>query len=379
LLARIPESIVAVSLIMEVRQTTGSYSAAGIAAAAFALGSALAAPVAGRGLDRLPERQLLVGLATCFGGALVAIVATAGLVPELLTVALAAAAGLSRPPLDAAVRALWPRVLPRARLRAAYSLDATLQELIWIVGPLLLSALLLLGGPSLPLLACAALSVSGTLAYVAGPSRPARPAARDEDARSRLHSIGLTSLLVAGTLYGVAVGILTVSLTAFATGQHARPAVGVLVAVWGIGSIVGGAAYGTTSWKIAPERRALLLLGLLAMLLALLATAHDLVILALLMLGLGLPLSPWLGTLNEAGQTLAPASRAAEAFTWIFALITIGTALGNAAAGPIVQEAGARDGFLVAAAAAAIGAMLGGMGLLIRRRRSDGLALARRL
>jgi MFS family permease len=371
LLGRIPESIVAVSLILEVRQTTGSYAAAGIAAAAFALGSALAAPVAGRGLDRLSERKLLVGLAIGFGAALVAIVITSGVVPVVATVALAAAAGLARPPLDAAVRALWPRVLPPDRLQAAYSLDATLQELIWIVGPLMLSALLLLAGPSLPLLACAALSVSGTLAFAASPSLQARPLARGEHAPASLHSLGLTSLLTAGTLYGVAVGLLTVSLTAFSTEHHARSAVGVLVAIWGIGSIVGGAAYGTTRWKTAPERRALLLLGLLAMLLVLLAAAHDLVILALLMLGLGLPLSPWLGTLNEAGQTLAPAGRAAEVFTWIFALITIGTALGNATGGPIVQHAGTQNGFLLAGAAAAIGAALGGAGLLIRHGRAD--------
>jgi MFS family permease len=146
LVGRIPESIVAVSLILVVRRATGSYASAGIAAAGFALGAALAAPVAGRALDRLAQPRLLVGLAICFGTALVAIVITAGIVPVALTIALAAAAGVARPPLDAAVRALWPRVLPPDRLQAAYSLDATLQELIWIVGPLLLSALLLLGG-----------------------------------------------------------------------------------------------------------------------------------------------------------------------------------------------------------------------------------------
>jgi predicted MFS family arabinose efflux permease len=357
-----------VSLILVVRRATGSYASAGIAAAGFALGAALAAPVAGRALDRLAQPRLLVGLAICFGTALVAIVITAGIVPVALTIALAAAAGVARPPLDAAVRALWPRVLAPDRLQAAYSLDATLQELIWIVGPLLLSALLLLGGPSLPLLACAALSVCGTVACASSPSLGTRPRFEDRRARRRLHSIGLTSLLTAGTLYGVAVGILTVALTAFSTDQHARSAVGVLVAVWGVGSIVGGATYGTTRWRAAPEHRALALLGLLAALLALLATAHNLAILALLMLALGLPLSPWLGTLNEAGQSLAPPNRAAEAFTWIVALTTIGNALGSAAGGPIVQHAGPRAGFLVAGAAAGIGAALGLIGLLIRRR-----------
>jgi predicted MFS family arabinose efflux permease len=164
------------------------------------------------------------------------------------------------------------------------------------------------------------------------------------------------------------VGLLTIALTAFATDHHARPVVGVLVAIWGIGSILGGMAYGTTQWRTRAQPRAFLLLGLLALLLALLAIASNVGVLAALMLALGFPLSPWLGTLNEAVQTVVPASRTTEAFTWIFALITIGIAAGSAAGGPIIQRTGTKEAFLVAAAAAAAGAALGVMGLLISKR-----------
>jgi predicted MFS family arabinose efflux permease len=306
----------------------------------------------------------------------VAIVLTTAAVPEAVAVCLATAAGLARPPLDAAIRALWPRIVPRDRLQAAYSLDATLQELIWIVGPLLLSALLVLGGPSLPLVACAALALAGTLVYASSPSLRAPALSDHERAGGCLRSVKFTSMLAAATLYGVAVGLLTIALTAFATNHHARAAVGVLVAIWGIGSILGGVAYGTTRWRTRAEPRALLLLGLLALLLALLAIAPNIGVLAALMLALGFPLSPWLGTLNEAVQTVVPPSRTTEAFTWIFALITIGIAAGNAAGGPLIQHAGTKEAFLVAAAAAAAGAALGGMGLLISQRGAESRRLA---
>jgi MFS family permease len=365
LVGRIPESIASVSLVLLLRSTTGSYASAGVAAAGFALGSAGSAPIAGRALDRVRRGGLLVGLAVGFGCALIAIVVCAGRVPEALIVLLAAVAGAARPPLDAAMRALWPRVVPAERVAAAYSLDATLQELIWIFGPLLLAALLVIGSPSLPLLACAALGVAGTLVF-AGGSRtvPGSPRGRElAGAGMGLRSIAFGSLLAAGTFYGVAAGLLTVALSAFATEHHARAAVGVLIAVWGVGSILGGVAYGTIRWRAAPERRAMLLLGALAGLLAVLAAAPGLVALALAMLALGLPLSPWLGTLNEAVQGLVDPARTTEAFTWTYSLITVGIAAGSAAAGPVIQGSGASAGFLVAAASAGAGAVVGAAGL----------------
>jgi MFS family permease len=366
LIGRMPESIASVSLVTLVRSTTGSYVSAGIAAAGFALGSAFGAPLAGRALDRVSSRGLLTSMAGVFASALIVIAVTAGTVPQALTVGFATAAGLSRPPLDAAMRALWPRVVSQHAIQAAYSLDATLQELIWIAGPLLLSVLLLLGGPALPLLACAALGLGGTLVYSRSPEVRTRSERRGE--RAALRSTGFTSLLLASALYGVAVGILTVTLIAFCSQRHARAAVGVLIAIWGVGSIVGGVAYGTTRWKAPSARRALLLLIALAGLLALLATAPNLAVLAVLMLFLGLPLSPWLGTLNEAVQALVPPSRTGEAFTWTFAVITTGIGIGNALGGPINQDITTRGGFLAAAAAAASGVALALSALAMRER-----------
>lgn len=365
LLGRIPESIASVSLVTLVRSATGSYTRAGIVAAGFALGSAVAAPLAGKGLDRVSPRGLLTGMASVFAATLIAIVISAGAAPAGVIVALAAIAGLARPPLDAAMRALWPRIVAPERLQGAYSLDATAQELIWIAGPLLLAALLVLGGPGLALIACAALSLAGTLVYASsmGGSRSER-----RHARGRLRSVGFASLLIAAALYGVAVGILTVTLIAFSSHHHARAAVGLLIAVWGLGSIIGGLSYGTTRWKSSPELRALALLALFAALLALLASAPNLWLLALLMLLLGLPLSPWLGTLNEAVQRLVPTGRTAEAFTWTFAVITAGLGAGNALGGALNESMSTAEGFLLAAAAAGLGATVGILAVSLRAR-----------
>ena len=108
---------------------------------AFGAGTAVSAPVAGRALDRLGQRRLLPLLAIGFAAALTALAVASGHSGPGVLDAVAAAAGLTRPPVEAALRAMWPKLVPPNRV-AAYALDSTVQELIWIGGPLLLALLL---------------------------------------------------------------------------------------------------------------------------------------------------------------------------------------------------------------------------------------------
>jgi predicted MFS family arabinose efflux permease len=168
----------------------------------------------------------------------------------------------------------------------------------------------------------------------------------------------LRALAAAGALYGVATGTLTVALTAAAAGYGDRAGVGLLVAVWGIGSLAGGLAYGTARWRGPVERRAVSALAAFAAALALLCLAGSFAALAALMLVLGIPLSPWLGALSACVERAAPDDMAAESFTWTFAAVTVGAACGNALGGVLAQAAGSRAAFLGASAAAFAGTAL---------------------
>jgi MFS family permease len=359
LIGRIPETMMSVALVLLVQQSTGSYLYAGLATGGFALGSALAGPVAGRALDRFGQRVVLIALGLTFAAVLGAIVVTVRHTAVALTIALASVAGLTRPPLESAMRAIWIRIATAGQLQAAYVLDAIGQDVIWLAGPLLLSGLLLIGGPRSALLACAACSALGTIAYVTTPDM-AR-AERDADGpmpRRSLHSKALNMLLGMAALYGVAMGALEIALSAFCVEHGAKPAVGPLLAIWSIGSILGGLVYGTRAWDTPPSRRAAFLLGGLAILLALLTLADGVPGLVVLMFVMGLPTAAFTATLNAGTQDLAPLERASEGFSWVTAMITVGIAVGNATAGPLTQ-AHVRLGFPYAAAAAAAGAILG--------------------
>lgn len=385
LCARIPDSIAGTCIVVLIRSVTHSYAAAGVAAAAFSIGTAVSAPAAGRAMDRIGQRRVLPALAAVFAAALATMALAAGPLGGAGLSCLAAVAGLTRPPLEAGMRALWPRLVAAADVDAAYTLDSTVQELIWIVGPLMLSVLLALGQPALPLLACAALSVGGTVAYATSPDLPAARAAEADETQASRESTGRESitresasresasresvsplrspqlrvLLYAGSLYGVSSGMLTIALVASAV-AHGSPAwAGVLVAVWGVASMAGGLAVGARSWRWPPERRAMLFLAAFAVALALLAAAPSLPLLVAAMIPLGLPLAPWLGALSSSVQRAAPPSTVTEAFTWNFTVITIGQSAGSAVAGLVIEAAGLKATFLAAAAASACGAVLG--------------------
>src|SRR5207248_4076433 len=59
LTARIPDAVAATAIVVLVRATTGSYPAAGAAAGAFGIGTAVSAPLAGRALGRPGQRPAL--------------------------------------------------------------------------------------------------------------------------------------------------------------------------------------------------------------------------------------------------------------------------------------------------------------------------------
>ena len=143
LIGRLPIGMSALALVLLVRGEGGSYAAAGVVSAAFALASGAGAPVGGRLVDRHRATVVLTVYAAAFG---VALLALAGLAhagaPLLILIGAAAVAGFAAPPIAPTVRTMWPLIAPTRDLRAtAFALEATLQEVIFISGPLLVAAL----------------------------------------------------------------------------------------------------------------------------------------------------------------------------------------------------------------------------------------------
>lgn len=108
-------------------------------------------------------------------------------------------------------------------------------------------------------------------------------------------------------------------------------------------------------------------LALFGAALMLLAAAPGLIVLALLIACLGIPLSPWLGSLSASVQRAVPAASSTEAFAWSFAVITVGMAAGNAISGIVIQSANTKAAFVAAGGLSLAGALFGASRLAVRR------------
>src|SRR3954462_8633920 len=125
LVARLPIGIDSIAIVLFLREGTGSYAAAGIVSAAFALGGGAGAPLSGRLVDRFGHRRVLVPLALVHGGGLTMLVGLAALdAPVAALIPAALVAGAGTPPISASMRPLWSGLLDADAelLPAAYAL-----------------------------------------------------------------------------------------------------------------------------------------------------------------------------------------------------------------------------------------------------------------
>jgi predicted MFS family arabinose efflux permease len=339
LIARLPEAMVPLALLLLVRAQHGSYGAAGAMAAAFALGAAVGGPVAGRLIDRLGQPAVLAITAALRSAALLGIVAAAS--SSLLAAGvLAVACGALTPPLEPALRALWPDLAAddEHALAAAYELDAGAQELIFVVGPLLVAVAVATWSPEAALQLTAGIGLLGALAFALAPPARAWHAGQHEPvswtAAVRAPEVGL--LLGIGLLAGAATGMVNVTATAFA--EHTlgdRALAGWLLAAWAAGALIGGVSAAARRWRRAPEDRLtwLLMVFGVAFVPAVLARSTGSMAAALALSGA--LLAPTLACVFVLIGTRALPGTITETFAWLTSSFLVGSAIGSALAGTL--------------------------------------------
>ena len=202
----------------------------------------------------------------------------------------------------------------------------------------------------------------GTIAFTAqAPSRAILPDPEATAAAGRfgaLSSPGVRSLVLTSLPAGIGIGICEVTLPAFSEASGSRELAGVLLAVWSLGSAAGGLAFGAWTRRPPLQRVHLAVTALLPLALLPLAAASSIPVMALLVLPAGMFIAPLLATRNELIGWVAPPGARTEAYTWPVTAFVGGIAIGSAMAGAIVESSSWRVAFLVAAGAAAVGAVV---------------------
>lgn len=351
LVGRLPNGTGPIAITVFTRAEGGSYSLAGGLIAAYGLATAVGQPLLGRAVDLKgqPRVQLPAALISALGMAALALTGIGNL---FLAYAAVLVAGLFTPPLEGGLRALWPSVLGREdRVHRAYALDAVAQEVMFTVGPLLLTLLVSLWSPAAALVVINLLGVLGALSVVLSePSRRWRSAPREAHWLGALRSPGLLALLASFFFVGLALGSITVAGVAYADDRGNEAVYGWLMAALGLGALIGGVFYGARQWAGAPERRLRVLVLLLALgYLPLMLVPGPAAMTALAALS-GVFLAPAIACAFLVVDRHAPAGTVTEAFSWLVTTFGVGAALGSAVSGPAVELAGTPAGFAVAGA-----------------------------
>lgn len=358
LVGRLPNATAAIAIVLFIRAEGGTYSLAGGLAAVYGVANAIGQPLLGRLVDLHGQPRVQLPAALLSAAAMAAFAFTG---PDRLALAHVAvgAAGLFTPPLEGGLRALWPSVLGKdEQVHTAYAMDAIAQEVMFTVGPLLVTGCVALWSERAALLVVNAVGVLGALSVVMSrPSRAWRSAPREAHWLGALRSPGLLALLGAFLFVGVALGSITVAGVSYADDHGGDAVYGWMMAALGLGALVGGSVYGARQWSGVPERRLTVLVALLAVCyLPLMLTPGALAMTALAALA-GVFLAPALACAFIIVDRHAPRGTVTEAFSWLVTTFTVGASLGTAAAGPVVEWGGTVGGFAVPGLAGA-GALL---------------------
>ncbi|MDA2805350.1 MFS transporter [Nocardiopsis suaedae] len=349
---------------------TGSYALAGLVAGGLTVGTALGGPVRGRMADRRPNDRLLLYSALVYGAGLAAM----AFLPAWLwwaALPLAVVTGVFQPPATQIGRSLWPRITSGPTRQAVFAAEATLQELLFIVGPLLAAAVVGVGGGRVGLLTLGAIACTGAAGFAlalrrSGHTLPARGAPGTDGAsaaprRSLLADprlllvIGVVMVLVAG------LGAVDLAMVAWARELGAPGYAGGLMAVYAFGSLVGGLIAGAVA---GPPRIPLRAFGTAAgavLIVPLVPPVLHLPTPWLITPALfiaGLAIAPTVAAVTERLGDLAPAERRGEAYGWMTTATTGGIAIASPLTGWLIDHGGVAVGVGGAAALATLAALL---------------------
>jgi predicted MFS family arabinose efflux permease len=167
--------------------------------------------------------------------------------PGWAKVGLAAVAGATAPPVGALSGARWRTVLGQTDLLpAALSLEGSLNEAAFLVGPVLVAALSATVAPWSGLVLAVSLVAAGTIGLLTAEATAPVPGRRSSGVLvdRRLLNRRFLSLFAVNLAMGFFFGGIGVAITAFTLAHRAGALAGLITAAGGVVSLAAGLAYG---------------------------------------------------------------------------------------------------------------------------------------
>ncbi|HTS23001.1 MAG TPA: MFS transporter [Casimicrobiaceae bacterium] len=360
--ARMPVGMMSLSMLMYLRELSGSFAFGGGMVGTYMIAMACTAPIQGRLADRYGPRGVLAVTGVVHPAALGVLLFAAPLHLPLAAIApLAMLAGAFLPPISVLTRTLWRhRFDDPVERRTAFAIDTVLIEINFTIGPALIGLALLLGTPAdaFAITWFTAASAAPLFVFSGTPRFWKRAADGDRHLLGPLTNRRLLVVYATSGALTFAFGMIEVGYPGFAARAGMIALGGALLAVCSIGSAAGGLVYGGSHLQLPLERQLPRLLLAFAVLLGAHAFASSPWLLGVLAFGVGLTIAPALTVLSLLVTQHAPARYATEAFTWMSTCIVVGIGAGMAVGGQLVEALGPWAAFGSGGAASLVAALI---------------------
>ncbi|MET4782384.1 MFS transporter [Glaciihabitans sp. UYNi722] len=353
LVARFPNGMLSLAYLLHIERISHSYGAAGLVLAATSIGQAIAGPLTSRWMGVWGMRKVLI-LTTIVCATAVGTIALAPSLPIPLYMVIGFIGGLSTPPIQPAVRTIYPKMVNSRQLTPLFSLDASAQEVIWVVGPVITTLIATQISTVLAILVALAFLIGGGLWFVASPEvgRVRIPRSKRNLgvvlAKPAVLLATVTGFLLVGACAAIEAGVV-------ATFGDSGPESGIVLALFAVGSLIGGLSLGHLPigpWALA-RRLFAVFVGM-----ALAAFSLNFWWLAVTLLIAGIGIAPSLAVMFAIVSSSVRFSETAEAYGWVGTGQLIGAAIGSAVAGFLIDRFDAPGAFWIAAGFAALGFLI---------------------
>ena len=391
--ARLPISMMSLGIVLALNHMYDNWTVAGSMSAMYILAVAAVTPFYARLFDRFGQRRVgPVALGVQIVAMLAFALAALARVPIPVLFALAICMGLTQFSFGALVRTRWAYALRGSQheslLNTAYALEAAIDEIVFIFGPILAAFLATSVHPVsqlfVPTLAC---GIGGAVFFslkntvppvlepidvvaaeipdaqsnaVTGQPAPALQTAGDhaaptpspEDNGFRLRRLhrpysakprnvltyrGILPLLVVFVVFNMSFTAFDVSMTATMKAAGAERFLGLQLAMFAVGSCIGAVIFGSREMKGSHWRHMVMFLTLLTVgYVVFRMVMGNFLILGVMEILTGLCVSPLFATGNLIVKDIVPARSLTEGLSWVTTAGSVGTSFGSTIAGAVL-------------------------------------------
>ena len=375
LIARMPISMDSLALIFIVVAVSDSYAIAGALSATASVVMALATPHWSRVADRIGQSTMLVRVipvkVIAFCVFTVLVLNETPVWTWFVSIIIAEAFSVNTGGL---VRRRWLHILSpdktttaddeqdRHLVNTAYSFEALMDEVVFILGPIIVTACATSIAPAAGIIAGIFFVAVGFPLFISAKATepPATPKRHVDPHPAVIRNKRVQAVVLPTTLLGGFFGSIAIVTVAFAETRGQEAQSGILLAIWAAGSAVAAIINGVVKWKLTSAARFLLFLFALTVLSIPMLFVHSIPLLAVALFFNGFAIAPLVINAYGVAEGAVPPEQITETLTWVVAGMPMGGAISSALSGQIIDRFGADIaywvplGFMIAACAATL-------------------------